>query len=67
MVNGITRLFGDFTEANLATVLDAAGKEVARRVVLTAETPPAAPAGGTVLVLSGIWLLAKARQQPSNP
>ena len=44
----ITRLFGDFAEGNLATVLDAAGKEIERRVVLTAEVPPTAPAGGKV-------------------
>ena len=44
----ITRLFGDFAEANLATVLDAAGKDVERKVLLIGDPPPAAPAGGKV-------------------
>jgi len=39
----VTRLFGEFTEAHLALVLDADGKEVERRVLLPGETPPAAP------------------------
>lgn len=44
----ITRLFGDFTEADLATVLDAAGKEVSRQVLRVGETLPTAPEGGKV-------------------
>jgi type I restriction enzyme M protein len=44
----ITRLFGDFAEAELATVLDAAGKEVERRVLVAGERPPTAPTGGKV-------------------
>lgn len=44
----VTQLFGAFTEAELATVLDASGKEVARHVVREGETPPAAPEGGKV-------------------
>ncbi len=44
----VTRLFGSFTEAQLATVLDAAGKEMARQVVLAGETAPAVPEGGKV-------------------
>ncbi|WP_246675047.1 class I SAM-dependent DNA methyltransferase [Mesorhizobium sp. B2-5-3] len=44
----VTRLFGGFHEAHLATVLDANGKEVARQVVLESEQPPAAPEGGKV-------------------
>lgn len=44
----ITRLFGDFTEAELATVFDANGKEVARRVITATEREPDAPAGGRV-------------------
>jgi type I restriction enzyme M protein len=44
----VTRLFGGFVEAQLATVLDADGKEVARTVV-NADTPlPTAPEGGKV-------------------
>lgn len=44
----VTRLFGGFDAAQVATVLDADGKEVARQVVLEGEQPPAAPEGGKV-------------------
>lgn len=44
----VTRLFGDFQAARLATVTDAQGKEVAREVVIEGESPPAAPEGGKV-------------------
>ncbi|MDD5295480.1 MAG: class I SAM-dependent DNA methyltransferase [Rhodocyclaceae bacterium] len=44
----LTRLFGDFVEADLATVLDAQGREVARRVVELGEPAPQAPEGGKV-------------------
>jgi type I restriction enzyme M protein len=44
----VTQLFGAFVEAELATVLDASGKEVARQIVRQGETPPAAPEGGKV-------------------
>jgi type I restriction enzyme M protein len=44
----VTRLFGGFHEAKLATVLDPNGKEVARQVVLEGEQPPTAPDGGKV-------------------
>ena len=44
----VTRLFGGFVEAQLATVLDAEGKQVERRVVVAGETAPAAPSGGSV-------------------
>jgi len=44
----VTRLFGDFVEAQIATVLDAAGKEMAHAVVREGEQPPAAPEGGKV-------------------
>ncbi len=47
----ITRLFGDFMEAELATVFDAEGKEVERRILLAGEKPPTAPAGGKVKVV----------------
>jgi type I restriction enzyme M protein len=43
----ITRLFGEFVEADLATVLDAQGKEVARQVLVN-ERPPVPPEGGKV-------------------
>ncbi|KPF78063.1 class I SAM-dependent DNA methyltransferase [Novosphingobium sp. AAP93] len=44
----VTRLFGAFVEAELATVLDAGDKEVAREVVIAGEAPPVAPEGGKV-------------------
>ena len=44
----VTRLFGDFQSAQLATVTDAQGKEVARQVVIEGEALPAAPEGGKV-------------------
>ncbi|MES0134743.1 type I restriction-modification system subunit M [Mesorhizobium sp. M0016] len=44
----VTRLFGGFDAAQVGTVLDADGKEVARQVVLEGEQPPAAPEGGKV-------------------
>ena len=44
----VTRLFGAFVEAELATVLDADGKEVAREIVIAGDQPPAAPEGGKV-------------------
>ena len=44
----ITRLFGDFQEASLATVLDAAGKEVSRQVLEKGDATPKAPPGGKV-------------------
>ena len=46
----VTQLFGAFVEAELATVLDASGKEVSRHVVRAGETPPAAPEGGKVKI-----------------
>jgi len=45
-IGEITRLFGDFTEAQLATVFNAEGNEVARQVVRSGETTPAVPEGG---------------------
>jgi type I restriction enzyme M protein len=44
----VTQLFGAFVEAELATVLDASGKEVGRHVVREGETSPTAPEGGKV-------------------
>ena len=44
----ITRLFGDFTEAEIARITDADGREIARDIVLPGQTPPAAPPGGKV-------------------
>lgn len=47
-ISEVTRLFGSFVEAQLATVFDAAGKEIKRQVVLSGATPLAAPEGGIV-------------------
>jgi len=44
----VTRLFGGFHAAQLATVLDAEGKETERTVVVDGEAPPVAPEGGKV-------------------
>ncbi|WP_323009627.1 class I SAM-dependent DNA methyltransferase [Paracoccus sp. (in: a-proteobacteria)] len=44
----ITRLFGDFAEAEIARIFDAEGREIGREVVLADEAPPAAPEGGKV-------------------
>ncbi len=44
----VTRLFGDFVEAEVATVLDAEGKELDRVTVAKGEKPPKAPEGGKV-------------------
>jgi type I restriction enzyme M protein len=46
----VTRLFGDFAEAELASVFDANGKEVERKVIAAAEFAPEPPAGGRVKV-----------------
>nr|WP_269769869.1 class I SAM-dependent DNA methyltransferase [Sphingomonas sp. TX0522] len=44
----VTKLFGGFTEARLATSFDARGKEVVRDVVIEGEPVPSAPEGGKV-------------------
>lgn len=44
----ITKLFGEFQEAKLATVLDVDGKELARHVVRAGEEQPVALEGGRV-------------------
>lgn len=47
-ISEITKLFGECVEAQLATVLDAEGKEVARQIVRPGEAEPTAPGGGRV-------------------
>ena len=42
----VTRLFGDFTEAERVTVLDAEGRELEQRIVTGTESLPAVPEGG---------------------
>ncbi|MBA3596217.1 MAG: SAM-dependent DNA methyltransferase [Methylibium sp.] len=44
----VTKLFGDFMEASLVTVLDDRGKETGNQVQVDGETLPKAPAGGKV-------------------
>jgi type I restriction enzyme M protein len=44
----ITRLFGEAEEAQLATLLNADGKEVGREIVWEGEKAPEAPEGGKV-------------------
>jgi type I restriction enzyme M protein len=46
----VTKLFGEFAEAELASVFDASGKEVGRQVIAAAEFAPEPPAGGKVKV-----------------
>ena len=47
----VTRLFGDFTEAHLALVLDAGSKEIERRVLMPGEAKPTAAEAGKVRVV----------------
>jgi type I restriction enzyme M protein len=44
----ITKLFGGFVEAQLTTVLDAEGKEIAKEVLSEGAKPPTPPEGGKV-------------------
>jgi type I restriction enzyme M protein len=44
----VTKLFGSFVEAQLATVVDADGKEMSPQVVQEGGKPPVAPEGGKV-------------------
>ncbi|WEN15397.1 class I SAM-dependent DNA methyltransferase [Rhodanobacter sp. AS-Z3] len=46
----VTRLFGDFAEAELANVFDANGKEVGRQVIAAAEFALEPPEGGKLKV-----------------
>lgn len=49
-VEDITRLFGDFSEGDLVTVLDAKGNEVERKLLAPGDKTPDAPEGGKVKV-----------------
>lgn len=49
-IAAVTKLFGDFAEAELASVFDAEGREVERRIVAAAEFAPEPPAGGKTKV-----------------
>ena len=46
----VTRLFGDFAEAEQAIVRDKDGKELSRHLLLTGDAKPQAPEGGKVKV-----------------
>ena len=45
-IGDVTRLFGQFVEAQIATLLDADGKEVGRGIVIDGDALPVAPEGG---------------------
>jgi type I restriction enzyme M protein len=47
-IDAVTRLFGTFQQAQLATLVDAGGKEVGREIVVEGDAPPAVPEGGKV-------------------
>lgn len=47
-IKDVTKMFGDFVEASLVTVLDADGKEVQRIIAQHGDVLPKAPAGGSV-------------------
>ena len=47
-IDDVTRLFGSFVEAQLATLIDAEGKETGRAIVVASDAPPPAPEGGKV-------------------
>lgn len=49
-IDAITKLFGDFQEAELATVFDADSREVERTIIAAAEFAPEPPPGGKVKV-----------------
>lgn len=57
-IGTVTRLFGGFVEARLATLFDTEGKEISRKVLLDGEAEPSAPKGGKVKLvpLSRIFL-----------
>lgn len=47
-IASVTKLFGSFTEAQVATLLDADGKEVRREILKHGEKPPVSPEGGKI-------------------
>ncbi|NKM55855.1 N-6 DNA methylase [Rhizobium anhuiense] len=54
----VTKLFGSFSEAQIAIVLDTGGKEIGSEIVAQGAKPPVAPEGGKVKLapLSRIFL-----------
>jgi type I restriction enzyme M protein len=49
-IAAVTRLFGAFVEADVATLFDAAGAQAGRVIVESGETPPEPPEGGKVKI-----------------
>ncbi len=47
-IASVTKLFGSFSEAQIATAVGADGKEIAREIVVHGERLPVAPEGGKV-------------------
>jgi type I restriction enzyme M protein len=47
-ISEVTKLFGTFEEARLATIFDASGKETGKLIVRDGEQEPTAPEGGKV-------------------
>ena len=47
-IEHVTKMFGDFVEANLVTVVAADGREAGRQVLMVGQTLPDAPTGGKV-------------------
>jgi len=47
-IGDVTKLFGSFAQADLATVFNAEGKEAANEIVRDGDPTPAAPEGGKV-------------------
>jgi type I restriction enzyme M protein len=47
-IETVTRLFGGFIEARIATLIDGQGKEIGRQVIEAGQEVPAAPEGGKV-------------------
>ena len=44
----VTRLFGSFSEGQIATIFDTEEREITRHVLVDGENPPVAPEGGRV-------------------
>lgn len=47
-IDDVTRLFGNFAEADMVTLLDAAGNELGRSLLTSTDGAPTVPAGGSV-------------------
>ncbi|MDO8036077.1 class I SAM-dependent DNA methyltransferase [Janthinobacterium sp. SUN128] len=47
----ITRMFGDFSEGDLVTVIDAEGSEIERKLLAPGDKAPDAPEGGKVKIV----------------